>query len=200
MSTGDRTSTGEPGTDWAGVAALFVAARGGDRQAFHELVAMLSPLLWHVARAQGLDRESSQDVVQTAWLGLLRDMHGIRNPVALTGWLVTTTKRESWRVRERRGREVLTGDDRELDGTDAVPGPEALAVLDDRQRRLWAAVARLEQRCRDLLRIVAFIPRPDYGLIAETLGMKHGSVGPTRMRCLGKLRVELGDDADGEVS
>ncbi|MFJ5986692.1 RNA polymerase sigma factor [Lentzea sp. NPDC092896] len=197
MSTGDRTSTGPSGTGWAGVAALFEAARGGDRQSFHDLVAALSPLLWHVARAQGLDRETSQDVVQTAWLGLVRDMHEIRNPMALAGWLITTTKRECWRVRGRRRPEVVTGDETELDGTDPAPGPEELAGVNDQQRRLWKAVARLEQRCRELLRVVAFVPRPDYGVIAETLGMKRGSVGPTRLRCLDKLRIELGGDAGG---
>jgi RNA polymerase sigma factor (sigma-70 family) len=174
---------------FAGAAALFAAARDGDRQAFRDLVAALSPLLWHVARSQGLDRESSQDVVQTAWLSLARDMRQVRNPVALASWLITTTKRECWRVRDRLRAEVLTAD--EPDRADPGPGPEELAGLDDQKRRLWDAVARLDQRCRELLRYVAFIPRPDYGMIAEALGMKHGSVGPTRKRCLDKLHDQL---------
>ncbi|MDX8030275.1 sigma-70 family RNA polymerase sigma factor [Lentzea sp. BCCO 10_0856] len=181
MNIGDRT--------FAGAAALFAAARDGDRRAFHELVAVLSPLLWHVARSQGLDRETSQDVVQTAWLSLVRDMRQIRNPLALAGWLITTTKRECWRVRDRRRAEVLTAV--EPDGADPAPGPEDLAGLDDQKRRLWAAVALLDERCRELLRYVAFIPRPDYAMIADALDMKHGSVGPTRKRCLDKLHAEL---------
>lgn len=183
MNVDDRT--------FAGAAALFAAARDGDRQAFRDLVAVLSPLLWHVARAQGLDRDTSQDVVQTAWLSLLRDMRQIRNPLALAGWLIITTKRECWRLRDRRRPEVLTGDEHELDGADPAPGPEELAGLGDQRRRLWDAVAKLDQRCRELLRYVAFIPRPDYGMIAEVLGMKHGSVGPTRQRCLDKLHALL---------
>jgi RNA polymerase sigma factor (sigma-70 family) len=176
-------------TGWAGTAALFEAARGGDRQAFHDLVGQLSPLLWHVARTQGLDRDTAQDVVQVAWLSLLRDMHDIRNPIAVVGWLITTTKRECWRVRDRRRPEVLVDDRNDLDVADPAPGPEALAALDDQKRLLWHAVGQLEQRCRELLRIVAFVPRPDYGAIAELLGMKRGSVGPTHIRCLTKLRA-----------
>ncbi|WP_313888171.1 RNA polymerase sigma factor [Lentzea alba] len=181
MNVDDRT--------FASAAALFAAARDGDRQAFQDLVAALSPMLWHVARSQGLDRETSQDVVQTAWLSLVRDLRQIRNPVALAGWLITTTKRECWRVRDRRRAEVVTAD--ELDRPDPAPGPEELAGLDDQKRRLWDAVARLDQRCRELLRYVAFVPRPDYAMIAEALGMKHGSVGPTRARCLDKLHGQL---------
>lgn len=192
MDTGNSTTTGPPGAGWAGTAVLFEAARGGDRQAFHDLVATLTPLLWHVARAQGLDRDTSQDVVQTAWLCLLRDLHDIRNPIALVGWLITTTKRECWRVRDRLRPERLVDEIPALDGADPAPGPEELAGLDDQKRRLWRTVGRLDDRCRELLRFVAFVPRPDYGVIAETLGMKRGSVGPTRSRCLDKLRELLG--------
>jgi len=189
MDTSDRTFTG-----WAGTAMVFEAARDGDRQAFHDLVATLSPMLWQVARSQGLDRESSQDVVQTAWLALLRDMHDVRNPLALAGWLIVTTKRECWRVRNRHRPESLTDDQNELDRADPAAGPDVVAALDDQKRRLWNAVALLDERCRELLRFVAFVPRPDYGMIAETLGMKRGSVGPTRQRCLDKLHILLSGD------
>lgn len=198
MDTGDRTCTDTASTGWAGTAMMFEAAREGDRQAFHDLVAALSPMLWQVARSQGLDRETSQDVVQTAWLALVRDLHGIRNPQALAGWLIVTTKRECWRVRDRRRPESPTDDQKELDRADPAAGPEVLAALSDQKRRLWKAVALLDARCRELLRFVAFVPRPDYGMIAETLGMKRGSVGPTRQRCLDKLHALLsGDHAGG---
>ena len=58
-----------------------------------------SGLLWQVARSQGLDRDTAEDVVQTTWLSLLRHLDTIRSAGALTGWLVTVTKREAWRVR-----------------------------------------------------------------------------------------------------
>jgi hypothetical protein len=61
----------------------------------------------------------------------------------------------------------------------------------EEQRALWAALRTLDPRCQALLRIVAFVPRPDYDLVAERLGMRRGSVGPTRLRCLDKLRVAL---------
>ena len=70
--------------------------------------------------------------------------------------------------------------------------PEAEVVTDDENARLWHALGRLPERCQKLLRIVAWEPRPDYSSVAETLDMPIGSIGPTRRRCLEKLRVELG--------
>jgi RNA polymerase sigma factor (sigma-70 family) len=176
------------------VAALFLAVREGRRECIDDLVAELTPMLWQVARAQGLDRLSSQDVVQTTWLHFLREIEKIREPAAVVGWLITTTKREAWRVRRSdRTDEPLDGHDL----PDPSTSPEDSAVLSDRQRRLWAVVASLPQRCQTLLRVVAFVPRPDYGPIAAALGMARGGVGPTRGRCLAQLRAMLEADVDG---
>jgi DNA-directed RNA polymerase specialized sigma24 family protein len=64
-------------------------------------------------------------------------------------------------------------------------------VLGDEQRQLWSCLARLPERCQRLLRIVAAEQRPDYTRIAADLQMPVGSIGPTRGRCLDKLRAEL---------
>ena len=74
----------------------------------------------------------------------------------------------------------------------AQTSPETAVVTDDENTRLWHALGRLPERCQKLLRIVAWEPRPDYSVVAETLEMPIGSIGPTRRRSLEKLRVELG--------
>ena len=71
---------------------------------------------------------------------------------------------------------------------------EASAARSDEAQRLWAAVAQLAERCRRLLRVVAFDDRPDYARIAKDMSMPVGSIGPTRQRCLAKLRSLLGDE------
>jgi len=43
--------------------------------------------------------------------------------------------------------------------------------------------------------VIAFADRPDYAAISEALGMPVGSIGPTRGRCLAKLRKALEQDA-----
>ncbi|MFI9811698.1 RNA polymerase sigma factor [Saccharothrix variisporea] len=158
------------------------------------MVRRLTPLLWHVARAQGLDRESSSDVVQTTWLLLLGGLSGIRTPKALVSWLVTVVKRESWKVRRAQRAERLADD--LPDEADPGPGPEDEAVTAARDRELWRAVRSLPEHCRRLLRVVAFTHRPDYGQVAAALGMRRGSVGPQRGRCLAQLAKLLHQPPD----
>jgi RNA polymerase sigma factor (sigma-70 family) len=165
-------------------------ARSGERGALDEVVRELNPLLWHVVRAQGLGTEDAADVVQTTWLALLRRLHEIRSPQALTAWLVTAARREAWHVRDRVRRQG--SDDPALD---AVPDPgpdlDERLLTDERDRVLWELFQRLPPRCRTLLRIVAHVERPDYAAVSEALGMPRGSIGPTRGRCLAKLREML---------
>ena len=173
------------------VGGLVEAARDGCQDAVGELVTEFSPLLWQVARTAGLGSSDAEDVLQTVWLRLLTHLDGIHTPAALVGWLVTTTRRESWRVRRDARRHVPA----EQDWLAAIPDDrsrtEDLAVIADTQRELAVAMRQLPRRCQELLRIVAFVPRPDYHVVAAELGMPQGSIGPTRGRCLARLRALL---------
>lgn len=175
----------------ARVGRLLEAAREGDRDSLNEIVRELTPLLWHVARAQGLDRDSSSDVVQLAWLTLVRKMDAVREPAALVAWLVQVTKREAWQVARRSRSEELGGVPEMFDRQDLSPGPEELAVTHEAHRELWTAVQQLSERCQQLLRVVAFMPRPNYSEVSVQLGMPKGSIGPMRGRCLARLRAAL---------
>jgi RNA polymerase sigma factor (sigma-70 family) len=189
-----RTSQPDRGTRLAG---LVGAARAGSEEALGQLVTELSPLLWQVARAAGLSSCDAEDVLQTAWMRLVSHLDNIHDATALTGWLVTTTKREAWRVRAAERRQLPTDQELLAEIPDKRIGSEEQVILDDQRRALWAAISRLSQRCQDLLRVVAFAPRPDYAAVAATLGMPVGSIGPTRGRCLAKLRALLASGAEG---
>lgn len=190
---GSRPAAAPPGRPdrRAQIADLMEAARGGNADALGGIVTELSPMLWQVARAAGLGAGDAEDVLQTVWALLLSHLQGIRAPGALIGWLVVTTRREAWRVRATSRRQMPTDQDWFTDLPDHAPGSEEQVITDDQRRALWAAIGRLSPRCRALLRIVAFVPRPDYQAVAAELGMPTGSVGPTRGRCLAKLRTLL---------
>jgi RNA polymerase sigma factor (sigma-70 family) len=179
------------------IAGLVSEARRGNEDAVGQIVTELSPMLWHIARAAGLGRGDAEDVLQTVWMRLFAHLDTIHTSAALTGWLVTTTRREAWRVRAA-GRRQLPAEQELLAALpDQGPGSEDLAIIDDQRRTLWVAISQLSPRCQELLRIVAFVPRPDYPAVAAKLGMPVGSVGPTRGRCLAKLRDLLGSDPEG---
>ena len=185
-----KVRASQPGRG-ARMASLLAAAREGSEDALGQIVTDLSPLLWQVARAAGLSSEDAEDVLQTTWMRLVAHLGTIHDSAALTGWLVTTAKREAWRVRAVERRQVPAGQESFAELPDLGPGSEEQVIMDDQRRTLWEAIGQLSARCQELLRIIAFTPRPDYSAVAAALGMKVGSVGPTRGRCLAKLRVLL---------
>jgi RNA polymerase sigma factor (sigma-70 family) len=181
----------------ARLAGLVGEAMNGSEEALGQIVTELSPLLWQVARAAGLSTGDAEDVLQTVWLRLIAHLGDIHTSAALTGWLVTTTRREAWRVRGAGRKQVPADQDWLAAIPDQGPGAEDLAVTADRRRELWEALGELTPRCQELLRIVAFVPRPDYDVVAAQLGIPRGSIGPTRGRCLAKLRALLASTAEG---
>lgn len=181
------------------VAQAFTAYRDGDPDLLPPVVDELTPLLWHVARSQGLGVQAAEDVVQHTWLQLLEGAERIQDPQAVLKWLMTTTRRESWRV-SRADRREATGEDVEeliedagtqAAGTAPVDPVGDQVVTAHEHQVLWRLVGSLSERCRYLLRVIAFADRPDYAAIAEALGMPVGSIGPTRGRCLATLRTAL---------
>ena len=168
---------------------LYLDARSGDKRAQRILVEELNELLWRAARRAGLDRESAADAVQTAWLRLWRTEDGLEQPRALTKWLLTTVKREAWRLVGGSRREVAA-DPLQIPEP-VVDGIEDGLVRDAEHEAVRRAFLAQPEKCRRILSYVAAVDRPDYDDIAETLGMKRGSIGPTRGRCLDKLRKSL---------
>jgi RNA polymerase sigma factor (sigma-70 family) len=152
-----------------------------------------------IARAQGRSSASAEDAVQTTGLRLVQRADRIEEDRAVLKWLVTTVRREAWAV-SRKGRRDIVSDPIELP-EDAQPDA-LLEVIEQLGRSdvLWTHVRELSERCRRLLVIIAYGDRPDYAAIAEGLGMPVGSIGPTRGRCLAKLRTALEADPQWAVT
>jgi RNA polymerase sigma factor (sigma-70 family) len=162
-------------------AELLKAAADGDRSAWGELTSTYGPRMWAVARASGLSEADAADAVQGAWLRLLEHLHGIREPAGVGAWLATTARREALLILRKEASAPPS--------FDVVHEPDAAAaVLEaDGRRLLWKTVSALQEPCRTLLQLVA----TDLGnqQMALRLGVPVGSVGPTRARCLDKLRT-----------
>ena len=178
---------------------LFALYRAGEEARMGELVKILTPILWHTARSARLDAVATEDVLQSVWLTLLRKADTITEPLAVLQWLVVTTKREAWRVARTQTR-VRPED---LESTNAMTSDSGESVEEavlrlSRDHQLWQHVEGLPERCRALLRVIAFADRPDYAELAKALGMPQGSIGPTRGRCLAKLRLALAADPSWE--
>jgi RNA polymerase sigma factor (sigma-70 family) len=173
---------------------LSARVRDGDRVAVADLVRELTPLLWNTARAQGVNRQTAEDAVQFAWLTLLRSAATVREPEAMTSWLVTITRREAQRLSRLTAREPVYDPAALPDPPSDELLPEGQVGARERRARLRQAIEQLSPRCRELVRVVAFADRPDYAAVSRALGMPLGSIGPTRGRCLAKLRQLLAAD------
>lgn len=178
-------------------AELVRRCRAGEAAAWAALVRRYQRLVRAVVLRAGFDEHAAADVFQTVFTRLYEQLPRLTQPDRLQAWIVTTAKREALRARERARRTVsLTRDDGDEgpgleDGlVDEAPlAEEALSEL-QQLHRLRQGLDRLDPRCRDLLTLL-FADDDDrlpYDEIGRRMDMPPGSIGPTRARCLGKLR------------
>jgi RNA polymerase sigma factor (sigma-70 family) len=165
-------------------------ARQSDQQAWDALVGRYAPLVWSICRRYRLDRTDAEDVAQTIWLRLVDQLDRLREPDALPGWLVTTTRRECLQVLDRaHGANpfgpVLAAED-VPDQQAATAEQELLAA--ERRAALREAITGLPPHCQRLLALLIQDPPVSYAEISARLGISVGSIGPIRSRCLAKLR------------
>jgi RNA polymerase sigma factor (sigma-70 family) len=188
-------------------AALIARCRRGEGAAWEALVHRYQRLVYAIVRRVGLDEHAAADVFQTVFARLVAHLPRIADPRRLQAWIVTTAKREVL-LALRRGRRTVSmtraddTDDEAADWDIADDSPlpeEALAELHQLDH-LRHALDRLDVRCRELL-LMLFRDDGDklpYEDVAQRLGMSVGSIGPTRSRCLAKLR-QLVDPAPGNL-
>ncbi len=169
---------------------LFRRALEGDRLAWDALVDRFSGMIWSVARGFGLNDASAKDVSQTVWVKLLENMDRIADPERLPGWLATTTRNEALRVAKRGGRMIPTEFEYDVEDPN-VPDLDEMLVSEEETSAVVKAFKAIDEDCRQLLRLMIVLPPLSYEEISEITGRPVGSLGPTRSRCLEKLKTQL---------
>jgi len=174
----------------ADVAALVASALEGDEAAWNDLVARYAPLVTAVLRGFRLFGTDAEDVTQIVWLRMVEHLGELREPRALPKWLVVTTRNECFRALRASGRirpfDPLTADpDRTIDHAT----PDEPVLVAERWQAVLAAMAELSERQRTVLWILAEDPDISYSEINKRFGIPVGSIGPTRMRAIEKLRA-----------
>jgi RNA polymerase sigma factor (sigma-70 family) len=173
------------------VARLVNDAAGGDQAAWDELVEGFSGLVWSVVRGHGLYGADAADISQTVWLRFVEHLGRLREPERAGAWLATTARHECFRVMRRRGRTVAMAEPPEEAEVAMEADPGALVVAAEDHELLMVALEGISPPCQALLRLLISDPPMSYDDIATVLDMPKGSIGPTRQRCLGRLRVVL---------
>lgn len=169
--------------------ALIDAALRGDGRAWKTLTEKYGQLVWSIGRSCGLSIADADDLVQIVFGALVRRLERIEQRHRLAGWLITTSKREAWRISEKARRERPT--DSESMPT-MVAEPEDDQEIHAKRQAVREAMAGLGTRCQELLQdLFGQSQVPSYDQVARRLGISPNSVGPTRRRCLQDLMGEL---------
>lgn len=186
--------------DDEGDAALAARCNRGESAAWAVLVRRYQRLVYTIVRRIGLDDHAAADVFQTVFSRLITHLPQLNQADRLQAWIVTTAKREALLQRSRGMRTVsMTADDDDgatspaHDVADESPLPEEQLDALQTQNQVRNALERMDERCRTLLTLL-YHDADDavaYDEVARRLDMPLGSVGPTRARCLGKLRKLL---------
>jgi RNA polymerase sigma factor (sigma-70 family) len=167
-------------------------AATGDLYAWNRLVDQYSRLIWSITTSFKLGESDAADVVQTTWMRLIEHIDRIEQPARVGSWLASTARNECLRHVAARKRIVLVQEDAEFDAADQH-GPEVDEALlaSERARDVRQAMSHLPLQWQRLMEMLMADPPIPYAEISDQLGVPIGSIGPTRGRCLAKLRVLL---------
>lgn len=197
-----------------GLVSLVAGALDGRQDAWDALVDRLHRVVWKAVNMMTTDPDVRDDAFAATWLRLAERLDTIREPEKLPGWLATTATNEVRQIIRRRGPGEFSlnaswrpgVDDPAVDLGDRLVGDDgdhtAALVRAEQRAEVRTAFSRLDEGCREIITVLVLAdPPPPYGEASEILGRPVGSLGPTRSRCLEKLRrlLEPGAAPEGDV-
>jgi DNA-directed RNA polymerase specialized sigma24 family protein len=173
----------------------------GDPDAMADLTRQVTPWLHHVLRPYRLARHTADDVVQSTLLLALLHLREVRDPASGLSWLSVVVRREALRVIQVERRYIPVD---ELPLPHAAPataeGTEEIVLTRLSHAVVRRTFSKLPLRHRMLLERAVNSDRPGYARISRELQMPLGSIGPTRRRCLERMRRMLADDPEWDAS
>lgn len=173
------------------IETLVAEANIGDAEAWNAIVDRYASLVWSICLGFRLPQADAADVSQTVWLRAVEKLATIRVPAALPGWLATTTRRECIKVSKARstGPWELTDFTVERDADVEVSAVDTELLAAERRAMVREGFAQLPEHCQRLLALLVGSEPRSYAEISSRLEIPVGSIGPTRSRCLEKLRA-----------
>jgi RNA polymerase sigma factor (sigma-70 family) len=191
-SGSSRTLRNTGATGAPDIAQLVQRAGEGDRWAWERLIDQYARLIWSITRDFKLAESDAADVFQVTWLRLLEHINRLDYPDRVGSWLAATARNECLRSVTARTRIVLVHDHGDLNGeVSHEPEIDEALLADERAQAVRAALSRLPFQHQQLLQLLMADPPASYAEISDQLGLPVGSIGPTRGRCLERLRVLL---------
>jgi RNA polymerase sigma factor (sigma-70 family) len=174
------------------IAQLVRRAAVGDRSAWERLVDQYARLIWAITRDFKLGESDAADVFQATWLRLLEHIDRLEQPARVGSWLAATARNECLRSMAARKRVMLVQDDATLkDDVASEPAIDERLLAEERAQDVREAVSQLPWHWQQLVELLMADPPASYAEISDQLGVPVGSIGPTRGRCMERLRLLL---------
>ena len=173
---------------------LIDACRQGSAAAWDTLLNKYERLVFSIPLNYGLTGEDAADIAQITFTILIQSLGSLQPGTRLAPWLATVARRHTWRLLERRRREHVNANQDLSESLYAVTDDTSLRRMERWELVEWLeqGLAQLDERCTRLLVALYFDPdQPSYEGIAQRFGVPVGSIGPTRARCLERLRQLL---------
>jgi len=172
---------------------LILGCKEGRARSWQRVLDRYERLVFSIPRSYGLSRADAADVSQITFTILIQSLDTLTEDSNLGGWLATVARRHTWRLMERSRRES-TGREEDLAASAALLGGEKPSDRWEIIDWMEQGLSKVGDPCRKLLIALYFDERqPSYVEVAERLDMPVGSIGPTRARCLQRMRRALGE-------
>lgn len=175
---------------------LVVRCLAHEEAAWEEFVRRYANLIYATILKVQLPPEDVEEAFQSSMVAIHQQLPKLREPDRIVSWIVGISHRQAVNRIRARTREQATSDTELLTRPDETALPDADLVKLERIQHVREGMAQLSDRCQRLIQYLFFAdPAPDYETISKTEGIPIGSIGPTRARCLDKLRTLL-DETD----
>jgi RNA polymerase sigma factor (sigma-70 family) len=171
---------------------LVQGCLAGKEEAWTALLEKYKNLIFSIPVKHRIPQADAAEIFQAVCAELLSEMPKLRDPQALSGWLIKVTAHKCFHWHKRQ--QCWNQADEQ---TEDAPAPieklaDNLLIELEKEQMLREAISNLSPRCGELIHILFYEdpPRP-YKEVAESLGIAVGSIGFIRGRCLDKLRASL---------
>ena len=169
---------------------LISRARGGDREAFGELVEQYRDNVYRLAYRMCGNAYDADEAAQEAFVAAWRALPNFRGEAKFSTWLYRLTTNAAIDVMRREKRHQTVGDGEMVDLADDADSPQETVERTEQQEAVQKALATLSEEYREVL-LLRYMEELDYAEIAEVLQLPSGTVKSRINRAKAALKTAL---------
>ena len=169
---------------------LISRARGGDREAFGELVEQYRDNVYRLAYRMCGNAYDADEAAQEAFVAAWRALPNFRGDAKFSTWLYRLTTNAAIDVMRREKRHQTVGDGEMVDLADDADSPQETVERTEQQEAVQKALSTLSEEYREVL-LLRYMEELDYAEIAEVLQLPSGTVKSRINRAKAALKTAL---------